>query len=998
MLENAGRKVALIVILLLTSLGLMLVPDEPFQLGLDLQGGTRLVYSFDFETARENGQIAPNEDPQEILQQTVTILRNRVDPTGVKEPNIRTEGENRVIIELPGNLGSEGGGAESTLVGTLGLTDQDGLEVADASSFPETGVVKVGGESIRFGGLQGNRLVDLKRGHDGSPIEEHSTGQPVIVKNSDAFRAAIENLGELAFALEAEARDFTGSGTDLVAENEKLSKWQEANPGVPLTTFNALAPEAGGPDPLITWYPTRMEDRTGAPLPVLKAQRPQDEFHGGDLARVFGTQDRLGYPAVGFEMRSERIDDFSEFTGDNVNRMMLIILNGEVRVRATLNSKLVGSGIIEGRFTPEEVKNHITVLRSGSLKLKPKLENDERVGATLGDDYVARGEWSGLVAIGIVMLFMALYYRRLGVIAAISLFCNIVMFLGGLAFLHATLTLPGIAGIVLTVGMAVDANILIFDRLREESEKGRNVKQAAKAGFEKALSAIVDSNVTTFLTAVVLYKLGTGPVRGFAVTLMIGIVTSVFAALVTTRTLVHYALEKRGAQPFKMGRWLADAKYDFMGKTKAALVASTIVIVGGLIAFFMLEDKEKLGIDFTGGIEAQIVTAKPESVETIRGLVSGIEAGDIGRSAEVRTVPVSAKDDGYTQFRMTFKAVSTDEDVEGRSLRPEVRKALASVLLSDPVRADVRADGDVTRADLTLFFKDLHDEADVQARLESAGLRDVTVLAGADKGVYTASATTAAGRSAGELTNSVSRAFEDASDSAGKAFDLAEPIPVWSQVGPQVVGELRDKALLALAVSIFITVLYIRVRFAEYSYGIAAVVALVHDVLVTLAAISIGNHLGIVNGEINLAMIAVFLTIIGYSINDTIVIFDRVRENLPRMQRPLREVLNVSINETLSRTIMTSGTTFLAIVIQYAFNAGTENILESISFAMIFGVVTGTYSTIFIANPVFLWLENRAERAGAGRGAQARAKREIEEQKRIARDMKAEEEGLQGTT
>jgi SecD/SecF fusion protein len=225
-------------------------------------------------------------------------------------------------------------------------------------------------------------------------------------------------------------------------------------------------------------------------------------------------------------------------------------------------------------------------------------------------------------------------------------------------------------------------------------------------------------------------------------------------------------------------------------------------------------------------------------------------------------------------------------------------------------------------------------------------------------------------------------------DSDGNAYNLSNALPSWRQVGPQVVGELRDKALLALTISLFVTVIYIRVRFAEYSYGIAAMVALVHDVLVTLAALTFGNYLGIVNGEINLAMIAVFLTIIGYSVNDTIVIFDRVRENLPRSDKPLREVLNESINETFSRTIMTSLTVFLAILVQYLFTVGTGNVLESISYALIFGTISGVYSTIYIANPIFLWLETR--NINKGGGAQTRARRE--EQRKLEAQKHAEGE------
>jgi preprotein translocase SecF subunit len=265
----------------------------------------------------------------------------------------------------------------------------------------------------------------------------------------------------------------------------------------------------------------------------------------------------------------------------------------------------------------------------------------------------------------------------------------------------------------------------------------------------------------------------------------------------------------------------------------------------------------------------------------------------------------------------------------------------------------------------------------------------VAIQPGERPGAFRVTATTSPGREPDELRGAIDVALRPV---VAEGYELSMPIQSFAQVGPQVVGELRDKALLALAVSLFVTVLYIRVRFAEYSYGIAAMVALVHDVLVTLAALSIANHFGIVNGEINLAMIAVFLTIIGYSVNDTIVIFDRVRENLPKSSAPLRDVLNKSINETMSRTIMTSLTVFLAIIVQYVFNVGTGNLLESISFALIFGTISGVYSTVFIANPVFLWLETRSQKKKTSGGAQARARRE-EERRRLELERKDSEGG-----
>ena len=999
MLENVGRKVALIVILLLVSVGLMVVPRfmdpprKPFQLGLDLQGGTRIVYRVDCGAARANGEIGTNDDTQEILLQAVGVLRGRIDPTGTKEISVRAAGTDEVVIELPGDMGAGSSQAESKLVEGLSETSssEDALTLADGTGFSQSGVVAIGTEEIRYARRDGNGLHGLSR-HNNGKQEAHAVGDAVRLVNSDAIRDAIENLGELAFVLMAEDSDFAGKATDLRAEENKLNTWTTANPGVPVKGFNQVPPDKGGPDPSIRWYATRFDEASGPPRPVLTPKGKADTFRGEALQRIFSTSDDLGYPAVGFEIRPTRIDDFATFTGDNVNRRMAIILNDEIRSAPTLNSKLVGSGIIEGRFKDAEVKNLVTVLRSGSLKLKPILEHDERVGATLGDDYVRRGVYSSVLAMLIVVAFMILYYRRLGVFASLALLTNLLMFLGGLAFMQATLTLPGIAGIVLTVGMAVDANILIFDRLREESEKGRNPKQAAKAGFDNAMSAIIDSNVTTFLSAVVLYYLGTGPVRGFAVTLMIGVLTSVFAALVTTRVFVHWALS-RGSQIFKMGRWMADAKFDFLGKTKIAMCGSIVVCVGGLLVFAYLPDEEKLGIDFTGGVEAQLETAKPETIDTMRARVAAIER--IGESAEVKPVLNSAKEGGtFTQFRAQFKTTSKESGVgEGTSLRPKIQDALKDILLADAVQVRMSAEGDAARAEVELYFQKAPTEAEVKTTLEGLGLKDVGVALGDRVGAYKVLATTAAGRAVDELKQTIHDAFAQ----PGSSFLFNSAIPNWTQVGPQVVGELRDNALLALFASLFITVIYLRVRFAEYSYGVAAMVALVHDVLVTLAALAIGNYLGIVNGEINLATIAVFLTIIGYSVNDTIVIFDRVRENLPKTNAPLKEVLNTSINETLSRTIMTSLTVFLTIVVQYLFNYGTGNVLETISYAMIFGTLSGVYSTVYIANPIFLWMEERGQKnKGSGASsAQVRARRDAE-RKRLEAERKQLGEGEDG--
>ena len=988
MVENVGRKILLTLFLLAISVGLLLVKDPAFNLGLDLQGGTRLVYSFDFEQAIDEGSISRNENQGEILRQTIEIIRNRVDPTGTLDAIIRAEGEDSIVIELPGKLG-----LSQTVSATLaeelpsgwtgGLLLEQGAAVGEFPISGGTIRLRVAGsgdafEDVRYEQRLGNELRGLSRGVDGTRDTAHAAGANAELISDDAIKRKIENLGELAFLIVAENSHFVDLGTDLATEQQRLRDWYAENPGAQVQDFNRVPPDQGGPHERIWWFENGrnvgglqssvvLDPEAGlAATPVMRPATPEDSFRGDDLAQVFPSSDELGYPAVGFEMSRGRRADFGAFTSENVNKSMAIVLNGVVDSAPTINSRLPGSGIIQGRYTEDQVKDLITVLRSGSLKIRPTLEHEEKVGATLGQDYVEKGFLSGVLALVLVIVFMIVYYRLLGIFSAVALGVSFVLLLGGMSFMQATLTLPGIAGIILTVGMAVDANILIFDRIREEIDKGRNAKQGAKTGFDMARSAILDSNITTFLTAVILYSLGTGPVRGFAVTLMIGIVTSVFAAMVVTRVLVHIALQ-RGVKEFKVGRWMVTADYAFLRFAKPALALSAVLIVGSLALFVALPNKEKLGIDFLGGSELQLRTEQVMTIDDMRARVGQIPG--VGGDAEVKPILGSASGDGYTEFRAMFKIAQEEDLGEERLFESQVRRALADVLLANPVQATVRQEGSETLAEVRLIFEDPHTVEDVAGRLSAAGLREPEVeLAPERANAFVATAATSAGRTPDQVVAAIEEALRGAVDSTGKGYQVAEAIPSSTTVGPQVVGQLRDDALLAIAVSLFMVVMYIRVRFAEYSYGFAAVAALAHDVVVTLGALMVANHFGIVNGELSLPMIAAFLTIIGYSLNDTIIIFDRVRENLPRMKVPLAQVLNTSVNQTLSRTILTSLTTFVAVLIMYAVNFGTGNVMESFSFAMGVGIVTGTYSTVYIANPILLWLEARNARTATARG------------------------------
>ena len=973
MLENVGRKITLILVLLATSLLLLLVPDKPFNLGLDLQGGRRMVYSFDFDEALAMGQISEEEakDPAKLIADTIGIIRDRVDPKGLYEPNIHGEGLKRMVVELPGAVDVvDMVRAESTLTVAMTETENGRIELQESESFADFpqdgGRVRIGDETVRYSRRRGQGLEQLQRGVGNSIEKPHPAGTPVTLEPRDPILESIENVGDLAFMIVAEDNDTFDPPTDLATERERLRTWSEANPGAKLRVYNLVPHENGGPHPDITWRARKViegvmpgsEIDRAEPLLVLI---DDESFRGSDLKRTFATQDDLGLPAVGFEFQDTRKGDFGRFTEKYENRAMAIVLNGVIDTSPNIGERMEGRGIIHGQFSNAEVEALINVLKSGSLRIQPTLEYKQQIGPTLGADYVHRGFLSGMVAIALILGFMIVYYRGLGLYAATSMLASFLMLMGGLAILNATLTLPGIAGIILTIGMAVDANILIFDRIREEGDKGRNTRQAAKAGFEKALSAILDANITTFLTALILYNVGTGPVRGFAVTLMIGIVTAVFAALIITRVLVHFALV-RGAKEFPMGRWLVTADYDFLGKAKLAIPCSVVVILAGLTLFISLPDKEKMGIDFTGGAECTVRLESPTATDALRERVRAIP-GVIGESSDVKAVLESGTGEGlYTDFRIQFK--TPDEggnNSDETAFEVVITQALSDILVADGVTLDYNRTAG--RVNLELVFSEDHTVADIQEQLESeAALREVEVHASPDKAsTYTVTAATTEGQNRGDLLGALRLAFRNEQDSAGRNYRLATPIPSSATVGPQVVGELRDKALLALAISMFVIVLYIRVRFAEYSYGFAAVAALLHDVLITLGVLTFLNWepIGLINGEITLPMIAAFLTIIGYSLNDTIVIFDRVRENLPRMRTSMREVLNVSINQTLSRTILTSVTTFMAVGTLFAFNYGTGNVLESFSFAMMIGIITGTYSTVFIANPTLLWLDGR---------------------------------------
>jgi len=575
---------------------------------------------------------------------------------------------------------------------------------------------------------------------------------------------------------------------------------------------------------------------------------------GEELVDAQPDFDQNGRPAVSFRFNPTGARKFGEYTAENIGNPFAIVLDGEVISAPVIQSYIPGgSGIITGRFNVEETTNLAVLLRAGALPADLTFLEERTVGPELGADSIEAGKIASIVAFVMVLVFMFLSYGTFGIFANIALIINVGLIFGLLSLIGATLTLPGIAGIVLTIGMAVDANVLVFERIREEIKTAKGPARAIELGYEKALSAITDANITTFITALILFAMGSGPVRGFAITLGLGILTSVFTAIFVTRLMAVIWYERRRPKTVLQSRALRlvpkETKWDFFHRWKMSLGASAILIVVAVGSFGV--QGLNFGIDFRGGTTIRTESVEPIEIGTYRAAIETLNLGDVSIT-EV--------------FDPTFG--------------PEKNVSMIRIQAQDGQES---ATADVIKSVLTELQKVIPDIS----------------------------------------------------------FEAVE------SVGPKVSGELITTAIIAVVLAIGAVLVYIWLRF-EWQFAVGAVVALVHDVALT---IGIFSELQI---QFDLAIIAALLTIVGYSLNDTVVVFDRVRENLRKYKKKsLAEVLNISINETLSRTVMTSVTTLLALLALFVLGG---DVIRGFVFAMIWGVIVGTYSSVFVASTILLWL------------------------------------------
>ena len=587
-------------------------------------------------------------------------------------------------------------------------------------------------------------------------------------------------------------------------------------------------------------------------------------------------------PCVSMQMNSDGARRWAQLTKQNIGRAIAIVLDDAVYSAPRVNGEIAGgSSEISGNFTIEDTKDLANTLNSGKMPAPTRIVQEEVVGPTLGAQSIQQGLWSFVAAFIILMFYMVFLYNwKPGMVANCALLLNLFFTLGILTSFQAALTMSGIAGIVLSLGMAVDANVLIYERTKEELRKGLNVKEAVAKGYSNAFSAIFDSNLTSIITGVILYVFGTGPIRGFATTLIIGICVSFFTAVFLTRVVYENRLNKGKWQNLTFctsftKNWMQNTKFNFMGAYRKTFTIWGVAAVLFIICLGVRGLSQS--IDFTGGRNYVVTLDKQVNVEDVRGVLESAFVNTIGEKAgqPANTTVIALGTDGKTV------RVSTNWDIESND--PTVDDKAETILYETLKKAELVSQESV----------DAFKNPDV--------------------------------REGGSIISS-------------------------SKVGPSIAKDITHGAIISVIIALVAIFLYILVRFQNVAFSVGSTVALALDTLIVIGFYSALHSWVPMSLEIDQTFIGAILTVIGYSINDKVVVFDRVRENIQLFGKRDRQTLfNDSLNQTLARTINTSGTTLVVLLCIFIFGG---NSIRSFSFAMILGVIFGTLSSIFVAAPI----------------------------------------------
>ncbi len=841
-----------------------------------------------FANAANRGRISSSSSDAEVMgvingevenaiDRSFNILRTRIDRFGTSQPNIqRLQGTGRIQVELPGVDNPER--VRNLLQGVAKL---EFLEVYAPNDYVSTLqqvngmlVAEQKGEApaldtdttVTTGSNVADDLASLAEGQTDTTDTTGNLATQLAEGDSTGLDSLSNaQLSPLFSLLKAPLQYGMLYSVQDTSKINRIMRREDVQAMVPTTMdflWDVKARNQNGAD-LIELYAIKRERGGKAPLT------------GEVITDARQDYDESSRPAISMNMNSEGARKWKRLTASNIGNRIAIVLDNRVYSAPVVNGEIPnGRSSISGNFTIDEAKDLANILEAGALPAPTRIVEEAIVGPTLGIEAQHQGIISVLAGLAAVVIFMVIYYAKGGIVADLALVFNLFFILGILAQLNAALTLPGIAGIVLTIGMSVDANVLIFERIREELRGGAKLRAAIDAGYSKAYSSIIDSNVTTFLTGVILYVLGQGPVRGFAVTLMIGIVCSFFTAVFITRVILEWMTRK--GDDSKMTFYInatknafANLHIDFMRKRKMAYIFSSTVIVIGLVVMFI--NGLNLGVDFKGGRSYVLTFAEP-------------------------VVPSALQSELNTN---EFKDASVEVKTYGSN---NVLKVTTSYLTDDE-----------------------STEADEQVRKELiAGVEGFTKMK-----------------------------FEDNASTLGdKDFTISSS----SKVGATIADDITKSAQESIIVALIVIFLYILIRFRKWQYGLGAIIALFHDVLFVLAIYSLARLVGI-SLEVDQVFIAAMLTIVGYSINDTVIIFDRIRETLGLKPRAdLASAINESVNDVMSRTLITSGTTFLVVLILFLFGG---QILYGFSFALLVGILIGTYSSIFIASPVVIDLSKK---------------------------------------
>ncbi len=871
-----------------------------------------------FYTLENKDKISREATDEEVIEfissetdaafdRTFEVLRTRVNLFGVAQPNIqKLDASDRILVELPGVKNKER--VRQLLQGTaklefwetfnnnevypylaeandklnkiLGNDDPEEEAAVDTTDAvesieevveediridtttvinPETGLETVTFDTVGVKEESGNELLDA--------LADDSDTTSSVDQSFEDFAKDNPFFAVLSPAIYQNTEGNYVPGEGPVVGYSAIKDTGKVNAYLRMPEIAAIFPN----DLKLLWTAKPFdEDEKFLQLIAIevKSRDGNAPLEGDVITDAFQDFSQLGgSPEITMRMSAIGAKTWKLLTADNIGKSVAIVLDNYVYSFPNVNQEISGGvSSISGDFTIEEAKLIANILKAGKLPAPARIVEEAVVGPSLGEESINKGLRSFLVALAIVLLYMIFYYGKAGIASDIALLANLFFIMGVIASTNIALTLPGIAGIVLTIGISVDANVLIYERIREELRAGKGPRLAIADGYKNAYSSIIDANVTTILTGIILWFFGTGPVEGFAKTLVIGILTSLFSAIFITRLIFAWRLDNKKEVTVST-KWTANAftnmKLNFIPKRKTYYIISSVLVLAG-IASFMTKGLS-YGVDFNGGRSYLVSFDESVSTSDVRNALSGAFEG----APEVKTFGSDNQVKITTSFMINSEDPTMDDQIEQK-----LYDGLSTFL------------GDVT-------FKEF---------------AKVNLLSS-------------------------------------------------QKVGPTIADDIKNSSLLAIVFSLIVIFLYILLRFRKWQYGLGAVIAIFHDVIIVLAIFSIFWGILPFSLDIDQAFIAAILTVVGYSINDTVVVFDRIREFLNSYKkREMEEVVNDALNSTLSRTINTSLSTFFVLLMIFIFGG---EVIRGFAFALMIGVAVGTYSSLCVATPIVVDLTKK---------------------------------------